>query len=100
MQAQYLRSVAEEPCLWEPHCLERWPGADVQLYRGSWCKLYQARAHMPTAFPLAADKIRGLTVGAREGAQQQRPQQGNGLASMAFEEVMSALFTVGVAVTR
>jgi len=105
LQAQDLRSSAEDSDLWEPHCLSRWPGATAQLYSGSWCRVYQARARMPATFPLAADKIHALTAAAKDEAQQQRgqravPQQRDAVLQLAFDELMSSLSALGMAVTR
>ena len=102
--------------LWEPLARARWPGADpARQYGGDWHALFVARAPMPHAFPLAADRVRAVTA-----AQQAQARQGGagpargmgarvesvggapagGLAHLAFDDVMLQTFAAGLAASR
>ena len=101
-QDVYLRYAAGDSALWEPLALCRWPGASAAAtahYASNMHRLYLARAPLPHAFPLAADRIRTVT------AAQQQQQAGTqpaaaALPQLAFEDVMRQTFAAGLACTR
>ena len=103
LQDSYLRTVASDSALWEPLALARWPGAHAAQHGGDWHRLYCARAPLPHAFPLAADRIRSVTAVQQQRLQQQQ-QPGaavprGALPQVAFEDVMRQTFLAGVACT-
>ncbi|KAL4447424.1 hypothetical protein ABPG75_004643 [Micractinium tetrahymenae] len=121
MQDTYLRRVASDPSLWQPLAQARWPGAEAAaegLYGGDWHALFLARARMPLAFQLAADRVHAVTAAQQARARQQQGQgaaaasagaaaapaagsaeraPGGALPAMAFEDVMRQVFSVGLA---
>lgn len=119
-QDQYLRQVAADASLWAPLALGRWPGADADAgYDGNWHALFLARAYMPHAFPLAADRVRAVTAVQRQqrqaeqhaapaavGAPSATSSSSSGssgagaMPALAFEDVMRQAFSVGLACTR
>ncbi|PRW60310.1 F-box SKIP31-like isoform X1 [Chlorella sorokiniana] len=123
LQDKYLRAVAGDAGLWQPLALARWPGAAatcIEAYSSDWHALYLARAPLPHAVPLAADRVRAVTDAQRRQRQQevaaaalaadeQFPCSGSsgshagsrpGLPALAFEDVMRQTFSAGLACSR
>ena len=125
-QDKYLRAVAADAGLWQPLALSRWPGAAptcAEAYGGDWHALFLARAPLPHAFPLAADRVRAVTNAQRHQRQQEVAEEPGpshhtgwgssggstpsgstggrpGLPALAFEDVMRQTFSAGLACSR
>ena len=102
--------MAADELLWRTHALARWPGADAAElgYGDDWRRLYAARALMPHAFPLAADRVRAISAAQRSrqaaagagGSAAGAAKGGGGLPQLALEEVMRQVHAIALACGR